>query len=209
MPATAAAYAAGEICGRHVDLFASCNRQWRNAEFADSEALLVNLCRTPFFGVAHRGIEYWKPRADADVNAADRDTDARPSGPPLVSLVQWRGELVIDGALDPVGGEIVKSELDRLCEQFRLEDLRDGVERTPTAAACRHVGRDGDAFGDCSGRRLAATNGSCTTHPTGALKRPGGVGSPGPCGGSSRSTTAAATTPRAVTNPPSAATSIT
>ena len=34
--------------------------------------------------------------------------------------------------LDPVGGEVFKTELDRLCEQLRLEDLRDGVERTTT-----------------------------------------------------------------------------
>ena len=55
MPHTEAAYAAGEICGRHVDLIASCDREWRNAEFTESEEFLVNLCRTPFFTVAHRG----------------------------------------------------------------------------------------------------------------------------------------------------------
>ena len=49
MPHTETAYAAGEINGAHVDLVASCNRPWRNAEFADSEEFLVNLCRTPFF----------------------------------------------------------------------------------------------------------------------------------------------------------------
>ena len=73
MPATELAYSTGEINGRHVDLVASCNREWRNADFADSEELLVNLCRTPFYGVAHRGIEYWKQCADLD--AADRDAD--------------------------------------------------------------------------------------------------------------------------------------
>ena len=64
MPHTEEAYGAGEICVAHVDLVASCNRPWRNADFADSEEFLVNLCRTPFYSVAQRGIEYWKQRAD-------------------------------------------------------------------------------------------------------------------------------------------------
>ena len=42
----------------------------------------------------------------------------------------WRGTVAVDGMLDPLGGEIFKTELDRLCEQLRLEDLRDGVVRT-------------------------------------------------------------------------------
>jgi Domain of unknown function (DUF222) len=129
MPNTEAAYAAGEINGAHVDLVASCNREWRNADFVDSEELLVNLCRTPFFGVAHRGIEYWKQCADRD--AADRDADSVRASRHLSASVTWRGMVAIDGLLDPVGGEIFKTELDRICEQLRLEDLRDGVDRTP------------------------------------------------------------------------------
>ena len=36
----------------------------------------------------------------------------------------------MNGALDPVGGEIFNNELARLCEQLRLVDLHHGVERT-------------------------------------------------------------------------------
>ena len=50
----------------------------------------------------------------------------------LSASVGWRGELVINGALDPLGGEIVKTELDRICEQLRIQDKRDGVTRTAT-----------------------------------------------------------------------------
>ena len=49
----------------------------------------------------------------------------------LSASTTWRGTVAVDGVLDPVGGEIFKTELDRICEQLRLEDLRDGVERTP------------------------------------------------------------------------------
>jgi hypothetical protein len=129
MPATEAAYRAGEINSRHVDLVASCNREWRNNTFADSEEVLVNLCRTPFYGVAYRGIEYWKQCADLD--AANRDADTLHKCRRLSASVTFKGSVAIDGMLDPVGGEMFKTELDRLCEQLRLEDLRDGVERTP------------------------------------------------------------------------------
>jgi hypothetical protein len=115
MPATEAAYAAGELSGSHVDLVASCNRQWRNADFTDSEEFLVGLCRTPFFNVAHHSIEYWKQLADRD--AADRDAEAARAGRHLSASVGWRGEVLLKGVLDPLGGETFKTELDRICRQ--------------------------------------------------------------------------------------------
>jgi hypothetical protein len=130
MPATGQAYAAGELSGAHVDLVASCNREWRNAEFAESEQFLVDVCHTPFFNVAYKGIEYWKQLADRD--AADRDATSVRDGRHLCASLGWRGELVINGVLDPLGGEIVKTQLDRICEQLRLHDQRNGVTRTAT-----------------------------------------------------------------------------
>jgi hypothetical protein len=130
MPHSEAAYATGEIHGAHVDLIASCNRPWRNGAFADAEELLVNLCRTRFFRVADQGVEYWKQCADRA--AADRDADTVRQGRHLSASVTWRGTVAVDGVLDPVGGTTFKTELDRLCEQLRLDDLRDGVARTAT-----------------------------------------------------------------------------
>ena len=131
MPHTDAAYQAGEIYGPHVDLVAACDRQWRNAALhRRPRELLVNLCRTPFFAVAARGIDYWKQCADFD--AADRDADTVRAGRHLSASVTFNGAVAIDGVLDPLGGEVFKTELDRLCQQLRLEDLRDGVERTTT-----------------------------------------------------------------------------
>jgi len=127
MPATAVAYAAGEVNGDHVDLIASCDREWRHAVFADHEATLVDLCRTPYFGVAAQAVGYWKHRAD--LGAADEHGDTVKHRRHLSVSAGWDGEIVINGALDPVGGEIFKNELDRLCEQLRHHDLHDG-ERT-------------------------------------------------------------------------------
>lgn len=128
MPLTAQAYATGDICAEHVDLIATCNREWANANFADHEQLLVDNCRTPFFDVAARATDYWKQHADPDT--ADRDAADVHDSRHLSASKGWRGQLVIDGVLDPVSGEIVKTELDRLCEPMRLADLRDGVGRT-------------------------------------------------------------------------------
>jgi hypothetical protein len=129
MAATSTAYNVGEINSRHVDLVASCNRQWRNADFVDSEDLLVDMCRTPFYSVAQRGIDYWKQCADLD--AADRDAAVLHDSRRLSASVTWRGCVAIDAMLDPLGGEMFKTELDRLCEQLRLHDIRDSAERTP------------------------------------------------------------------------------
>ena len=81
-------------------------------------------------GSPHRGIEYWKQCAD--LNAADRDADTVHASRHLSASVTWQGTVAVDGVLDPLGGEVFKTELDRICHQLRLEDLRDGVERTTT-----------------------------------------------------------------------------
>ena len=54
------------------------------------------------------------------------------AGRHLSASVTFNGTVAIDGVLDPLGGEVLKSELVRLCEQLRLQDLRDGVVRTTT-----------------------------------------------------------------------------
>jgi hypothetical protein len=128
MPVTAAAYATGEIGGEHVDLIGSCNRQWPDADFHDDEAALVEKCRTPTFRRAAQAIEYWKQRADPD--GADTEAAIAREGRHASIGVTWGGEVVLNAVLDPLGGEIFNTELDRLCEQLRLADLRDGVERT-------------------------------------------------------------------------------
>jgi hypothetical protein len=128
MPYSAAAYTTAEICGAHVDLVGSCNRQWRNADFADAEECLVTLCRTPLFSVAQRAIEYWKQCADRD--AADRDADTLRQRRHLAASPGWRGEGVINGVLDPLGFAIFNTELDRLSTQLRSADLGDGAGRT-------------------------------------------------------------------------------
>lgn len=128
MPETSKAYGSGEINGDHVDLIASCNRPWREADFADAEPALVDFCRAPYFGDAVRATKVWKYYADQE--AAEHEGDIVRQGRHLSASTGWQGEVVINGILDPVNGEIFKTELDRIYEQLRLQDLRDGVERS-------------------------------------------------------------------------------
>jgi hypothetical protein len=139
MPLTTEAYASGEINGAHVDLIATCDREWVNTTFAESEDLLVNNCKTKWFDNAVRATRHWQMRADRDVpdpdnpdpdkakKKAERDRD----GNRLSASRSLDGKVFIDGLLDTLGGEIFLAELDRLYERLRLSDLRDGIERTP------------------------------------------------------------------------------
>lgn len=132
MPHTKSAYLAGEIVGAHVDLIGRCDRQWVNADFADEEEKLVNLCRTNVFGAASEAVRYWQMFADRDVDNPDPDKAAKDCDKNTLSAsFSFEGRLFIDGNLDAIGGEIFKGELDRLSEELRLSDMRDAVERTP------------------------------------------------------------------------------
>ena len=133
MPNTAEAYMAGEITGAHVDLIATCDREWANTTFAESEPLLVNNCKTAWFDNAVKATRYWQMYADRDADNPDpgKSTKDR-DGNRLSASLLLDGKVFIDGVLDVVGGEIFIAELDRLTEQVRLHDIRDGVERTPT-----------------------------------------------------------------------------
>jgi hypothetical protein len=131
MPLTADAYMAGEINGAHVDLIATCDREWVNTTFAESEQLLVNNCKTAWFDNAVKATRYWQMYADRDADNPDPDKSTKDrDGNRLSASRLLDGKVFIDGVLDVLGGEIFTNELDRLTEQLRLADLRDGVERT-------------------------------------------------------------------------------
>jgi hypothetical protein len=91
---------------------------------------LVELCRTPFYAVAARGVAYWKQSADLD--AANHDATTLRDFRHLSASVTFNGVVAIDGVLDPLGGATLTTELDRISTQLRLQDQRDGVQRSVT-----------------------------------------------------------------------------
>ena len=83
-----------------------------NAAFADSEELIVELCRTPFFGSPPGASSIGSSAPTWD--AADRDADTLHDSRHLSASVDpSTATVAIDGVFDPLGGEVFKTELDR------------------------------------------------------------------------------------------------
>jgi hypothetical protein len=128
MPATAAALATGDLSPDHVDLLATADQPWRNADFADHEDTLVEQCSVLRYADARRMVDYWCARADA-VAAEDRAERQRNAAHLNVSPT-LDGTVVVTGTLDPIGGSIVADQLIRIERELYLADKRDGVIRT-------------------------------------------------------------------------------
>jgi hypothetical protein len=128
LPATEAAVAAGELSLDHLDLLGRANQPWRDAVFAEHEPMLAAECAKLRFPQAERAVEYWCQRADAQ--AAEVDADRRRERAHLYASATLDGEVVVSGVLDPVGGAILTSELDRLEHDLYVADQRDGITRT-------------------------------------------------------------------------------
>jgi hypothetical protein len=128
MPHVARALAAGDLAAEHVDLLATANRPWRNADFADHEEFLVEQCRNLRFRDARKMVDYWCARADA-VAAEDRAERQRSNAHLNVSST-LDGAVVINGVLDPIGGSIVSDQITHIERELYLADKRDGTVRT-------------------------------------------------------------------------------
>jgi hypothetical protein len=131
MPVTAAAAVSGRISLDQVDLLVRANTTKRRDLFAEHEQVLVDEIAPLRHREATRVTRYWAQRADAalgidDTTAAEQhDANTMHLSPTLDDMVDIRG------LLDPVSGAVVTTEIDRLAEQLRHSDLRDGIERTP------------------------------------------------------------------------------
>jgi hypothetical protein len=129
MPATSAAVRAGQLSLDHVDLLMSADRPWRSAVFSTDEAMLVKQCaRQKVFSDARRVVAYWMQRADAV--AGERDAEYRRESAHVHASPLPDGTVVLNGRLDPVGGGIFTTELERLEQQLYTRDQREGRERT-------------------------------------------------------------------------------
>jgi len=150
---TAAAVVAGHLSIDHFDLFAQANQPHRYTRFAEHEHALIEQCRRLRWIDSVRLVDYWCQRADATGNgdpAADRSERAA-----LYASRTLDGSVAINGTLDPIGGEIVLSELHRIERQLYLLDRSTGTERTAAqrrAAALVEMARR-SATAPAQGRR--------------------------------------------------------
>jgi hypothetical protein len=130
MPVTLAAVMAGELSIDVVDLVIAANTPARRAVFAELEADLVEVVRGQRYRVAARSVRYWCDRADALLGLDGARALHDQERAHLYASETIDGTVAISGQLDPVGGEIVTNELDRLIEQLQATDTAMGVERT-------------------------------------------------------------------------------
>jgi hypothetical protein len=133
----------------HVDLLVRHFTKVRAELFRRCEQWLVDRCAArDLFDDAARDVTYWAMWAD-DQLGIRRD----PSDPSTLyaSRSEVTGKVLLDGHLNPVDGDIVMRELQRLADELRLEDRRDGVERTSAqrraAALVRMAARSVNAEG--------------------------------------------------------------
>ena len=100
MPATAAAWAAGDISVDHVDLLRRAAGSGREALFARDEEMLVGQCVQLRYAQMVKAVQYWRRRADHEL-AKD--------GPPLPPetyvkvATSFQGTITGEFMLDPIG----------------------------------------------------------------------------------------------------------
>ena len=125
MPATAQAYAGGEISGDHVDLVGECNRQWPDGDFIDAETVLVDACRTRWFAdavkVSSIGSSMPTLTAPTPTPTGSAKAATRSIG------TGWDGEVHLDAVFDPIGGEVFRTALAAIEHELLHTDRRDGA----------------------------------------------------------------------------------
>ncbi len=127
MPLVDAAWSAGDISIDHVRRLAGLRNRRTIAAFARDEATLVEAARTTTFDQFAQALEYWTLRNDPD-GAEQSDIDRHDRR--RVSLDQTFGGSY-SGAmfLDPISGEIICGELQRLEQELFDADWAEAKNR--------------------------------------------------------------------------------
>jgi hypothetical protein len=135
MPATAEAFAAGEICQRHAAVLASL-AAGRTAEFfARDEAELVDDARRLTWPDFCRAVEYWRQCADPDGIEKDAAHDEALRRVHLSPGLRGTGHL--DGLLTSLGRATVASALGRIEQElFDADSAAARAEHGDAATAC-------------------------------------------------------------------------
>ncbi|MEO7555476.1 MAG: DUF222 domain-containing protein [Acidimicrobiales bacterium] len=130
MPHTSAALAAGDLSVDHITALAACNRGRLLGLFARDEELLVSealrLCFTDFVQV----LALWRQNAD---DAADRAAHQHEDRF-FEAARTFQGTVDLRGLLDPINGEIVLNELERLEQRLFEADWAEARARLGTKA---------------------------------------------------------------------------
>jgi hypothetical protein len=127
LPATEAAWLAGDLDSAHVSLLAAARTE-RTAPLLDSqEGWLVEQARTMRFSHFQQVLAYWLQHADPDgvEDEAERQHDDRRFDLAQTFQGTWVGDLL----LDPVGGSILANTLKLLEQELFQADWAEAKER--------------------------------------------------------------------------------
>ena len=130
MPVTERAMLDGRITPDHVRRLADCQRT-NPEEFADDEERLVDRAQSLRWSGFDRIVRYWRIYAAPDdvEGEAQRHWHERR----VHCSRTFEGMVVLDAVLDPVNGEIVARELERLERQLFEADVQDARDRLGAA----------------------------------------------------------------------------
>ena len=158
LPATAAAFAAGEITATHARVITRAITPQRVAKAADAsislaetDQILAGLARTTAPGETAQGVARWVAGVDPD-GALDDAADVRRR---LSMAAGLDGRVHLRGELDPVGGEYLHTALAALMNGDRpAGDQRSHAERQADALVALARGAlDSGGLPDVRGER--------------------------------------------------------
>jgi hypothetical protein len=142
MPHSAAALAAGDIDDQHVGVLmglAGSARKVIADAFPEAEATLVECAKTLDFEAFVAACRHWEIVVDPDgeeAQAAD-DVEARR----LHLSETFRGNVVLDGQLDPISGAIVSEQLRRIERELFRSDRADAKAIWGESTRVEHLAR--------------------------------------------------------------------
>lgn len=167
MPATCAAWCAGDIGEAQVALLVRAHRGTPEC-FRRDEGLLLAQAAALSYRHACRAVAYWRQRADPD--GTEADAAARRAARRLHLSETFEGVRVLDGVLDPVGGTIVATALRRIEDELFAADWAEARRRrgeglTPADLARTPAQRRADALVEMARRASAAPTGARRPDP--------------------------------------------
>ncbi|MBI2709477.1 MAG: DUF222 domain-containing protein [Actinobacteria bacterium] len=139
MPVVAEAFRDGRLGADHVDALIHARDGELAEVFARDEAVLVGHAETLGYPEFARALRYWKLLADD--TKAERDAGAPSAARRLHVSATFSGLVELDGTLDPIGGEIVRNELERIERALFRADWEDAKATHGEAVSVHHLSR--------------------------------------------------------------------
>jgi uncharacterized protein DUF222/HNH endonuclease len=112
MPATDAAWTAGQISADHARAMAAARTGATEEAFARDEEQIVGWARSRTLGGFYRDLKWWSYRQDPD--GAEDDAEVKKAKRKVHLSQSWQDLWFGDLTLDPIAGTVVSNELKRL-----------------------------------------------------------------------------------------------